>query len=120
MALKITREQLDEYREMLERKASIDIERAAIVEAIEQFEQNAQDQLVASKKEMTNRFGWVFALETGNKSVSWKKEFIKVAGKNKAIELVKAGKGNGKVKLNVTPPQDLAHLFEKAKAESDE
>lgn len=120
MAIKITRDELNEYAEMLQRKADIDTEAAAIKEAIAQFETKVQTQLVESKKESTKRFGWLFALVAGNGSVSWKKEFIRVAGKEAAVELASNVKGNGKVKLNVTPPQDLAALFKQAEADSDE
>ncbi len=120
MALKLTREQLDEYRELLERKRDIDVQRTAIVQAIEQFEATAQRQLLDSNKVTSKRFGWAFELEQANKSVPWKKEFIKLAGLEKAVELVNAGIGKGKVKLVVTPPKDLAHLIEKAKAQSEE
>lgn len=118
MAIKITREQLDEYREMLERKRDIEVQHAAINEAISQFEANVRDQMVADKKTMTTRFDWVFSLERGNLSVAWKKAFIAARGNEEAIKLVNLGKGKGKVKLNVTPPQDLEHLF--AQAESEE
>ena len=120
MALKIARDQLDEYRELLERKRDLDIQASALKESIAQFEAKVQSQMVADKKQTTTRFGWCFALKSSNLSVAWKKAFIAIAGKDKAVDLVAAGKDKGKIKLVVTPPQDLAHLFEKAKAESDE
>lgn len=117
MALKITREQLDEYRELLERKQSIDVEKRAIEEQIKQFEAGVTTQMTATKQQTTKRFDWVFTLERGNLSVSWKKVVIATLGNQKAIDLVNEGKGKGKVKLVVTPPQDLAHLFAKAEDE---
>ncbi len=106
--LKLTRDELADYGQALKRRAELQAELAGLKSKIDQLETCVLLDLVAQNKASATRYGWTFLVERANKSVAWKEEFIRVAGAEKAVQLALEGKGQGKAKLSVTPPADMA------------
>ena len=106
MAPKLTRELLAE-RVKSHREAS-DLERRArsLRKRVEQIDAIASAELKASGKAAIRRAGYTLSWVDGRASVSWKDEFIRVAGPDEADRLAAEAKPGQR--LQITAPAEAA------------
>ena len=94
MAIKIARQELDEYARLEAERKELDRRSRTIGTRCKQLE--------ADGKQAANRFGYQLALVDGRASVAWKDAFIREVGQEKANELQEAAEPS--VKVTITPP----------------
>lgn len=104
MATKLTKEELDEWREKNARRLELDRESKALDERCKQILAKATDLLKESGKASIKRFGFTLAWIAGRATVAWKDAFLKECGSDKAAELQAEAAKNVEKKISVTPP----------------
>jgi len=102
MAIKITREELDEYARLETERKQLDRQSRTIAARCKQIESAVREQLDADGKQSAKRFGYQLTIEEGRGSVAWKDAFIREAGQEKATALQEAVETTYKMKI--TPP----------------
>ena len=102
MAIKIAREELDEYARLEAERKELDRRSRTIGTRCKQIEATVREQLEADGKQAAKRFGYQLALVDGRASVAWKDAFIREVGQEKANELQEAAEPS--VKVTITPP----------------
>jgi hypothetical protein len=104
MAIKITREELDEYARLETERKALDRQSRTIATRCKQIEQSVKEQLEADGKQTAKRFGYQLALTEGRAPVAWKGAFIREVGQEKASELQEAAEPS--VKVTITAPME--------------
>jgi hypothetical protein len=99
MAIKITREELDEHARLEAERKELDRKSRTLAARCKQIEAAVKEQLDADGKQSAKRFGYYLTIEEGRGSVSWKEAFIKEVGQEKASELQEAVETTYKVKI---------------------
>lgn len=104
MAKDVTRDELDQYFEL-------DMQRLALarkVSDIEKLQEQLEEKFLKYVEHKggidrtTIRYGYRLAIQTKNGSVSWKGEYMKLAGQEAAEKLIQAAPK--KDKLTIEPP----------------
>jgi hypothetical protein len=106
MAIKILREELDEYARLEAERKVLDRQSRTIASRCKQIEAAVKEQLEADGKQSAKRFGYLLALVDGRASVAWKDAFIREVGQEKANELQEAAEPS--VKVTITAPVEVA------------
>lgn len=106
MALKISREELDEYAGLLEEKRKLDQRVSTIEKRIKQIITAAHAQLEAAGKSNATRYGYTISIVDGRATVAWKEAFIEACGADAATALQEAAVA--KPKCVITPPASTA------------
>ncbi len=102
-ATKLTAELLSERNQIASKASGLESMARRLRSRLEQLDEVIEAELVKSKKSSIKRCGgWLLAWVNGQAKVSWKDEFIRIAGVEAADKLAKEAKP--KLKLKVTPP----------------
>lgn len=88
MAITISREDLDEYREINTERKELDRRSRALAKRCKQVEAQVLEQLQDAGKTSAKRFDYTLTLTDGRPSVKWQDQFILVAGPDEAQRLI--------------------------------
>ena len=104
MAIKISREDLDEYARLNGERRALERQARTLGERCKEIEAAVLQQMKASGKQIAKRYDYTLALIDGRATVAWKDEYIKAFGIEAATEL--QSQAVAPQKVTITAPSE--------------